>query len=286
MFENKSISHTGNALLLEGIVDGRWCCMTIDTGSDMTIARPDVVQKGSIDWNPEMEWMSTVTGARAPIHGRGRLMLEMGDLQIQHDVVVADIKDEFILGTDFLTPNRCLVDLKNGVLSINDNQVPLMRLKQMKTPTCSKVTLDSTVDLPLMSEAVACGKLLGKPENMTWGIIEPDTLQSKPLDDLLVGRSLIDIDAERVPVRLLNLTNQPKRIKQGTTVAICNPIKSVLAEQIDVGCCNVCCCGSDCNEGKSCSCKECKIGYSCQVKRDCSCTDSCDKRDGYPYTDK
>ena len=34
MFENKSISHTGNALLLEGIVDGRRCCMTIDTGSD------------------------------------------------------------------------------------------------------------------------------------------------------------------------------------------------------------------------------------------------------------
>ena len=59
MFANKSISHTGNALLLEGIVDGRWCCMTINTGSDITIARPDVVQKGSINWNPEMEWMSS-----------------------------------------------------------------------------------------------------------------------------------------------------------------------------------------------------------------------------------
>ena len=47
-------------------------------------------------------------------------MLEIGDLQIQHDVVVADVKDEFILGTDFLTPNRCVMDLKNGVLSIND----------------------------------------------------------------------------------------------------------------------------------------------------------------------
>ena len=103
--------------------------MTIDTGSYITIARPDVVQKGSIDWNIEMEWMSTVTGVRAPIHGRGRLMLEMGDLQIQHDIVVADIKDEFILGSDFPTPNRCLVDLKNGVLSINDDQAPLLRLK-------------------------------------------------------------------------------------------------------------------------------------------------------------
>ena len=162
---------------MEGSIDGRVCCITIDTGSDITIVRPDLVQRGRIDWNPEMEWMSTVTGERAPIHGRGRLMLEIGGLQMPHDMVVADIKDECILGTDFLTPNRCVVDLKNSVLIVDNEQIPLMKPKQMATPTCSKVTLDSTVDLPPMSEAVACGRLLSRPENVTWGILEPDTLQ-------------------------------------------------------------------------------------------------------------
>ena len=74
-------------------------------------------KKGSIGWNPEIEWMSTVTGARASVHGRGRLMLEIGDLQVH---VVADIKDEF------LTPNRYVVDVKNWVLSVNDDQSPLL----------------------------------------------------------------------------------------------------------------------------------------------------------------
>ena len=213
MFKKGSIYHAGNSLLVEGNINGRLCCITIDTGSDITIVRPDLVQKGSIDWNPKAEWMSTVTGERAPIHGRGRLMLEIGGLQIQHDVVVADIKDECILGTDFLTPNRCIVDLKNSVLIINNEQIPLLRSKEMTIPTCSKVTLDSTIDLPPMTEAVACGRLLGQPRNTTWGILEPDTLQPKPLDGLLVGRTLVDPYAEKVPVRLLNLTNQPKRIR-------------------------------------------------------------------------
>ena len=67
MFENGS---TGNSLLVEGNINGR-LYITIDTGSDITIVRPDLVQKGSINWNPKAEWMSTVTGERAPIHGRG-----------------------------------------------------------------------------------------------------------------------------------------------------------------------------------------------------------------------
>ncbi len=82
--------------------------------------------------------MSTVTGEKAPIHGKGALMLEIGGLRIQHDVVVADIKDECILGTDFLTPSRCVVDLENHVLIINSEQIPLLRTKPTATLTCSK----------------------------------------------------------------------------------------------------------------------------------------------------
>ena len=78
--------------------------------------------------NPEIERMSTVMGEKAPIHGRRKLTLEIGSLQIQHsDMVVADIKDECILGTDFFTPNRCVVDLENRMLIISNEQIPLLR---------------------------------------------------------------------------------------------------------------------------------------------------------------
>lgn len=63
----------------------------------------------------------------------------------------------------------------------------------MTTPNCSKMPLDGTIDLPPMLEAVACGRLLGKQDNTAWGILEPDTLQPKVFDGLLVGRTLTDI---------------------------------------------------------------------------------------------
>ena len=66
------------------------------------------------------------------------------------------------------------------------------------------------------------------------GVIEPATaLPNKPLDGLLVGRTLVNLRAKEVPIHLLNLTVQQKQIKQGTDVAIC---KSVLVE-------NQCCFG-------------------------------------------
>ena len=71
------------------------------------------------------------------------------------NMITADLKDECILGTDFLTPNRCVVDLRNNMLTIRNEQVPLLKPRQMSTPTCSRVTLYSSMDLPPMSEAVA-----------------------------------------------------------------------------------------------------------------------------------
>ena len=82
---------------------------------------------------------------------------------------------------------------------------------------------------------------------MVWGILEPsEDVRSKPLDGLLVGRALVDTGAERVPVRLLNLTRLPKRIKRGTQVATCSAVESVLVESnMEDVCersCKKCCC--------------------------------------------
>ena len=154
------------------------------------------------------------------------MQLRIGGLQTPHDMIVADIKDECILGTDFLKPHQCVVDLKNSVLPIGSEQVPLLKPSRTTTPTCCKVTLGDSVDLPAMSETVACARVLDRPSSMVWGVLEPDDVtQTKSLDGLLVGRALVDLSAEAVPVRLLNLTDQPRRIKQGTQVAICNAVE-------------------------------------------------------------
>lgn len=50
------------------------------------------------------------------------------------------------------------------------------------------------------------------------------------LDGFLVGRTLVNLKADEIPVHLLNLSHLPKHIKQGTNVAVCNSIDSVLGK--------------------------------------------------------
>ncbi len=69
-----------------------------------------------------------------------------------------------------------------------------------------------------------------RPEDTgRWGILEFDTgMVVHSLDGLLVGRTLIDLGQASVPVRLMNLTDEQRQIRQGTALASCEVVESVL----------------------------------------------------------
>ena len=56
---------------------------------------------------PVSSCLQTVTGKRAPIHGKGELQLRIGPLNLQHPMWVADIQDKCILGLHFLEHHDC-----------------------------------------------------------------------------------------------------------------------------------------------------------------------------------
>ena len=176
--------------MVDGRLGGR-CPLTIDTGSSISLVRPDLLQE---DAEPLQEgWLRTVTGERPPVHGWSNMQLGLGTLELPHKMLVADIKDECILGFDFLKKHECLVDLKESVLSIHNQQVALQWPKET-TLSCCKVSLGDNVDLPPMSETVASAQILDRPSSCGWGILEPDNSFSiKPKDGLLVGRTLVNL---------------------------------------------------------------------------------------------
>ena len=55
------------------------------------------------------------------------VQLGVGTLELPHRMLVADIKDDCILGFDFLKKHSCEVDLSKDVLTIHIQQVPLQR---------------------------------------------------------------------------------------------------------------------------------------------------------------
>ena len=145
------------------------------------------------------------------------------DTEVMQQMWVADIHDQCILGLNFLAPRGCLVNLKDNSLRIGGEEVPLQRLNsELTSPPCCRVILDKTVDLPPYSKSLAPVKIQG---HLQTGSGESS---SHSIDGVMTGRTLVDLEKPTVPVRIPNLTNK-KRIKKGASIAVCEPVQSVMA---------------------------------------------------------
>ena len=212
------------------------CQLTIDTGSNISIIRPDVLceqQRSQIQ--PVSQTIRTVTGEKAPIRGKGWLHIKIGSQEVQHPMWVADIQDDCILGLDFLQLHRCVVNVADGILLYKGEEVPLQR-PGPSPPRTYRAVLDSPVSLPPYSESVATAQVDGLPQSsrLRWGIMEPAAGSKEAggaLRGLLLGRTLVDLHIPSAVVRLLNPTGQRRKLKKGTEVARCELVESVCVPQ-------------------------------------------------------
>ena len=203
----------------------------MDTGSNIFIVRPDVLGGASQKMiEPVDSCLRTVTGEHAPIHGRGQLQLGIGSLVLPQELWVADIHDECILGLDFLQAHSCQVNLKDGSLVIGEEEIPLRKSKASKEPNCYKAVLTEGVCLLPLAETVVPVRVDGAQADYRWGLLEQPT---SSFDNLLVARTLVDLQRKEVPLRVMNLSNQQRVICKGTELACCETIHSVLASQVD-----------------------------------------------------
>lgn len=65
-----------------------------------------------------------------------------------------------------------------------------------------------------------------------WAVLQPEAVVISQTG-ILVGRTLVDLQQEEVPVRLLNLSQEPYQIKKGALLAACEPVLSVLSDAAD-----------------------------------------------------
>ena len=81
-------------------------------------------------------------------------------MEASQQLWVADIHDECILGLDFLQSHGCLVNLKDGVLMVGREEIPLRKFS-MEEPSCCKVVLQEEVIIPQYSKTVVAVQTLG-----------------------------------------------------------------------------------------------------------------------------
>jgi len=78
--------------------------MKIDTGSDVTLVR-----EGLLDFSKQQVFrnrsfnLKYPTGKRIPVKFKVKILVEVGELSMKLPVYVVDIKDDCLLGNDFLS---------------------------------------------------------------------------------------------------------------------------------------------------------------------------------------
>ena len=60
------------------------------------------------------------------------------DIVIPHQMWVADTTDECVLGLDFLEHHGCQVDLKQGILLVAEEEVPLQQQRKIQSPPAAE----------------------------------------------------------------------------------------------------------------------------------------------------
>lgn len=87
--------------------------------------------------------LTTNTGKTTEAQGACHLKLKFCDEIFDHLVVVASIKEEIILGLDFMKANGTKLELEAGIIYSKDQKLPLLN------STCTQVRKDMDVLLVL-----------------------------------------------------------------------------------------------------------------------------------------
>ena len=186
-----SVVHGAENPFAVGSVEDHPCHLTIDTGSNISIIRPDVLSKQKQTLiQPVSQSIRTVTGEKVPIQGKGDLCVKIGSQEGVHPMWVADIQDECILGLDFLELHGCMVDFGDNVLHISGEEIPLQKMGSCSLAQVKayRTVLDTTVSLPPHSECVA-----KVAELQSGGAKELHRLNTtSALQGVLVGRMWVD----------------------------------------------------------------------------------------------
>ena len=209
-----SIAHS---VQVAGAIDGEPCLLTVDTASERTIVRTDMVPGRRLHLAERQ--LCGVTGHCTALEGPVEVTLTVGGAQVSMPAYVADIEEQCILGLDYLAGSGARVDFSAGILEFRGREVPLLMQEDNAQVIVSKKTV-----IPPKSEALVSCKL-SKRMCCETGVVEavpPGHLRH----GLLVGKTLVRPGTGDIKVLVANVANFEQCIPAGVTVGTCEEVET------------------------------------------------------------
>ena len=136
-------------------------------------------------------------------------------------MIIADIELPAVLGYDFMTKNKCNIDVTSQTISLNDQIVSCQLESQL--PSLFRITIDQKVTIPARSEMVLKASPLNSIPKGTNLVID-STTESLQNRGILVAKALCKVQPEGLPLRVVNVSDKPQTIYKHTIAATAESI--------------------------------------------------------------
>ena len=182
--------------------------LLVDTGSNVSILCKELLdvwpQEHFPNLTPVNVRLVTATGECSPFYGKAQIEFTLGNQKLSHEILFADIKNDGILGIDFLSANRCDMLLRKDHLVLNGEKIASYRSTNEAQPSCCRIALMENVQVPPGSEMIVKGRPLDNFDMDSVGILEASETYASRYE-LLVAKALVSSKIGTVPLRTVLL---------------------------------------------------------------------------------
>jgi hypothetical protein len=211
-FEKGSLIVNNEGIFVYASVNNVNVKLMVDSGSRPTIVSRKVYTQMCTSSEPCLKdgsSLKTADGHPLPNLGIGNFHLDMGVIDVNHNIYVADIDEEGLLGFDFLHKYKCNINLNSNKLIVHNPQDQSEQKNDANIANvCHRVAVRETTVIPPNSEQLLSAKLVTKPANGDeMGVLEPREGFVKK-HAVMVASTLINPNNDVIPIRVINPTTK------------------------------------------------------------------------------
>ena len=221
--------HSGRVHLKVTINDKLYSCL-LDSGCDVTLIPSKMVRKDRI-WSTEQRCLAA-NGTQVPIIGWTIIQARIDRIPVEISGLVTEHVADCMLGIDWLRQNNIIWDFARGQIRVDDRVYELESRKR-KQDWCRRVVLAEDVVVPARSQLDINTKVVfsglnvdNGPLNLSYDVEEQWGTESHEIKSgLLVARTLLPNRAEGLPVRVMNVNDEPVGLYKDTVIGPLEPLQ-------------------------------------------------------------
>ena len=201
--------------------------MVIDTGAVITVLNKNVYDLIPAQHKPELKpvkngvGLQSADGFKIRTYGTATVDLAVDNMHIKHNVFVADITDDGLLGMNFLKDHRCDLSFEAPAIKVRGKWLKL----QWSNPNQEKVArvvLSKDTTIQNRTQKVLPAKVSFVTPLKPFGVIEPVN-EGELKYNVRIGRSMVDSTITEVGVPVTNNSGQHTKMKKGTVLGYFHP---------------------------------------------------------------